>query len=213
MSELRGFFNERQDEIEQFFIFLQQIDQDETYNDNILILKSQAILMLYNLIEGTVNSGIEHIFDTIGDERLGHNEISDEIRVMWLRYLKLHLDNDGQSIKTLENIDKFINDKVEIDIEQFRKINKSYFSSGTLDSVAIKKILKKFAIECNFFEYKLKDIKKDRNFLAHGEKSFSEVSRDKQVSTLVALKDTTISFLNEYVNVIEEYIREERYRV
>jgi len=213
MSELREFFEERQDEVEKFFTFLEQIESDETYSNNILILKSQAILMLYNLIEGTVNSGIEYIFDTIGDERLKHNEISNEIRVMWLRYLKLHLDNDGQSVKTLENIDKFINNRVEIDIKEFREINGSYFSSGTLDSGAIKKILKKFAIECNFFEYKLKEIKKDRNFLAHGEKSFSEVSRDKQVSTLVTLKDTTSNFLNEYINVIEEYVREERYKI
>lgn len=212
MSELREFFEERQDEVEKFFTFLEQIESDKTYSDNILILKSQAILMLYNLIEGTVNNGIEHIFDTIGDERLKHNEISNEIRVMWLRYLKLHLDNDGQSIKTLKNIDKFTNDKVEIDIEEFRKINKSYFSSGTLDSRAVKQILKKFAIECNFFEHKLKEIKKDRNFLAHGEKSFSEVSRDKQVSTLVTLKDSTVNFLNEYINVIEEYVNQKKYK-
>ncbi len=81
MSELREFFEERQDEVEKFFIFLEKIDMEDEYMSDMPILKSQSILMLYNLIEGTVNKGIEYIFDTIGDEQLKHDEISNEIRV------------------------------------------------------------------------------------------------------------------------------------
>ena len=213
MSELREFFDERKGEVEQFFIFLEQIETDANYNSNIIILKSQAILMLYNLIEGTVNKGIEYIFDTIGDEALKHNQISSEIRVMWLRYFKLHLDDNGQNIETLQNIEKLLNDIVEINISQFRKNNSSYFSSGTLDSVSIKKILKKFSIECTFFEYQLKFIKEDRNFLAHGEKSFTEVSQNKTLPSLIEDKNKVIAFLDKYVEVIEAYINNEKYKI
>jgi len=132
---------------------------------------------------------------------------------MWLRYFKLHLDNDGRSIETLESIDKFIADMVEINISKFRKNNKSYFSSGSLDSSSIKKILQKFSIECNFFEYQLQVIKEDRNFLAHGEKSFTEVSQTKSVQVIESNKDKIISFIEKYIAQIEEYVNQKRYKI
>ena len=212
MSDLRYFFDERKDEVEQFFIFLEKIEEDNTYSSDMAILKSQAILMLYNLIEGSVNRGIEYIFDSVADCHLQHNELSTDIRVMWFRYFDLHSDDSGRSRESLVELDKFINDIVEINLSQFRKYNKSYFSSGTLDSGAIKKILKKFSIECSFSEHQLQTVKKDRNFLAHGEKSFTEVSQQEALSDIKIKKDKIVVYLNRYVAVIEEYVENERYK-
>jgi len=213
MSELRDFFETRKEEVKQFFVFLDKINNDTNYSSDMTILKSQAILMIYNLIEGSVNKGIEYIFDKIADNELRHNEISNDIRVMWFRYFNLHTDDNGQNKQSLEQIDKFINEIVNIEISQFRKINKSYFSSGTLDSQAIKDILKKFSINFNISEYKLREIKTNRNFLAHGEKSFTEVSQEKTLSDLVELKDKTIEYLEQYINAIEEYVDNQRYKI
>jgi len=213
MNDLRYFFDERKDEVEQFFIFLEKIEQDNTYSSDMAILKSQAILMLYNLIEGSVNKGIEYIFDSVTECSLQHNELSDDIRVMWFRYFDLHSDNDGQTKKSLEKLDKFINNIVEINLGIFRKANKSYFGSGTLDSDVIKGVLKKFSIECDFFEYQLKEIKEDRNFLAHGEKSFIEVSQQKDLSGIKNKKDKIVVYLERYVAVIEAYVEDEKYKV
>jgi len=212
MSELREFYNERKNEVEQFCIFLNKIEDDTTYSSDMSILKSQALIMIYNLIEGSINKGIEYIFDSITDCNLKHHELSDDIRVMWLRYFNLHLDDKGQNKKSLENLDKFVNDIVEINLENFRKSNKSYFSSGTLDSNAIKKILKKFSIDCNFSEYQLQIIKNDRNFLAHGEKSFTEVSQTKSTSDIDNMKNKIIDYLDKYILLIEEYVNNEKYK-
>ena len=213
MSDLRDFFDERKDEVEQFFTFLEKIEQDNTYSSDMAILKSQAILMLYNLIEGSVNRGIEYIFDSVADCNLQHNELSDDIRVMWFRYFDLHSDDSGQTKKSLEELDKFLDNMVEINLSKFRKYNKSYFSSGTLDSGAIKKILKKFSIECSFSEYQLQTVKKDRNFLAHGEKSFTEVSQQEALSDIKNKKDKIVVYLEKYVAVIEAYVEDEKYKI
>ena len=213
MSELREFFEERKGEVEQFFSFLEKIEQEPSYSSDMAILKSQATLMLYNLIEGSVNRGIEYIFDTVADGNLKHNQLSSNIRVIWFRYFNLHSDNNGQTKESLIEVDKFINNMVEINIEQFRKFNKSYFSSGTLDSDAIKKVLKKFSIKCDFSEYQLQVIKNNRNFLAHGEKSFSEVSQSEALSDIKSKKDKIILYLNQYIIVIEKYVDDEKYKI
>lgn len=213
MSELREYFKVRRNEIVLFIRFLEQIEQEPSYQDEIKILKSQTILMLYNLIEGTVNKGIETIFNTINDDNLSHNEASEQIRIMWLRYFKLHLDDGGQHVDSLSSIDNFINQNINIDISQFREKNPSYFKGGSLDSREIIKILKKFSIELNSSEYKLKEIRKERNFLAHGEKSFTEIGQGKTLSDIQGTGIKVSKFLKQYVFEIENYINNENYKI
>jgi len=107
---------------------------------------------------------------------------------------------------------KFINDCIDIDINKFRKINPSYFSGGSLDSDAIIKILKKFTIVLSTGEHKLREIKNDRNFLAHGEKSFTEVSQSKTVSSIKENQGKVFIFLESYIFEIEKYIDEVKYK-
>ncbi|MBL1244320.1 MAG: hypothetical protein COA39_008020 [Sulfurimonas sp.] len=96
MSPLESFYNERKLEIEQFILLLHKLDNIDEYSNEMSILKSQAILMMYNLIEGTVNRGLEYIFDKINDANLKHNQVSKDIMIMWFKYFKLDLDDEGQ---------------------------------------------------------------------------------------------------------------------
>lgn len=213
MSDLQDFFDERKQEVDKFIQFIERIENEPIYSDEIKILKSQAILMLYNLIEGTVNKGITSIFDDINDNSLKHDEASEQVRIMWLRYFKLHLNDNGGHQESLSNINSFISTHVNIDMNIFRENNPSYFKAGTLDSVAIKSILKKFAIDFNSSEYKLQEIKGERNALAHGEKSFIEVGQEKTVADVKNTMTKVIEFLGLYVTEIEKYINEQSYKI
>jgi len=212
MSDLQDFFDERKQEVDTFIQFIGRVEEQSIYTEEIKILKSQAILMLYNLIEGTVNKGIETIFNKVSDKELSHHEASHQICIIWLRYFKLHLGDDGQHDNRLSSVNKFINESIDIDITTFREKNSSYFKGGSLDSGAIKEILKKFSIEFNHSEYKLKEIKKERNFLAHGEKSFTEIGQSKTVEEVKETMSKVIEFLSLYVAEIEKYLNEELYR-
>ena len=212
MSELENFYNERKLETEKFILLLKKLDEIDEYTSDMPILKSQAILMMYNLIEGTVNKGLEYIFDTISNNNLKHHELNEHIRIIWMRYFKLHLDDGGQNRNRLIDFDIFMNDSVDIDIKKFRKINPNYFSGGSLDSKEIKKILKKFFIDLDSSEYKLKEIKDNRNFLAHGEKSFTEVSQSETVLDIEETQNKVFVFLEKYIEEIEKYICEAKYK-
>ena len=57
------------------------------------------------------------------------------------------------------------------------------------------------------------DIKKKRNWLAHGEKSFIEVGSSSTFSQLNDAKNYVCDFLGEFINSVEEYITNKHYQV
>ena len=58
----------------------------------------------------------------------------------------------------------------------------------------------------------LNDIKRKRNWLAHGEKSFIEVGSTSTFSQLQEAKDYVFTFLSEYITAVETYIRNQHYK-
>ena len=88
MSELELFFEERKAELTKsndFMIYIKTLVDEavekpeqtsplliEHFKEQLPVLKSQKILMLYNLIEGTVNKAISSIFDQVNDSNLNH---------------------------------------------------------------------------------------------------------------------------------------------
>ena len=58
----------------------------------------------------------------------------------------------------------------------------------------------------------LVDIKKKRNWLAHGEKSFSEVGNDVSFPEIEEAKNAVVIFLEEYINSVEVYINNQDYK-
>jgi len=129
-----------------------------------------------------------------------------------LKHLTLNLGDNGHHEKRITTINKFVNESVIIELNEFRKNNKSYFGAGSLDSLEIEAIFKKFSINLNFKEYKLKEIKDERNFLAHGEKSFNEIGKDKSVSELLANSQKVIDYLEQFIGKVTAYINDKSYK-
>ena len=88
MSDLRMFFDERKSEVDVYFNFIKYIGIDninhkkikfdtrinfQTTDDLKKVLKSNCILILYNLIEGVISKSIEEIFDTINNKQIKYN--------------------------------------------------------------------------------------------------------------------------------------------
>lgn len=59
---------------------------------------------------------------------------------------------------------------------------------------------------------KLLIIKRNRNILAHGEKSFSELGRIYSQQDINKYYKECNEFLNEYILNLETYIREKKYK-
>ncbi|MBL4911176.1 MAG: hypothetical protein JKX78_14330 [Alteromonadaceae bacterium] len=226
MLEIETFFDERKTELIKYAAFLRRLERRINkaqssseialimpLKDQLPVFKSQAILMTYNLIEGTINKAISQIFDKVSDANLKHNELSDHLQKIWLKYLTLNIDDGGKHKERITDINQFISSTVELELLEFRKKNKSYFGAGSLDSKRIENIFLKFSIQLTAKEFKLQEIKNDRNFLAHGEKSFTEVGQGKTVSEIVINCRKVIEYLKKLIEQIRNYIVTESFKV
>ncbi len=236
MSELKDFFNERKKEINIYFTLLDNLRIDEypshhfnakiaegqeinmiLGSDQIKILKSNCFLLLYNIIEGTVNRSLVYMIDSINeyDEILKNKDVINEIKEIWFKSSLLTNSTKGDDRKIAEHIETFINAKIDIKLVQFRKENKSYFGSSNLTDIIIaEELLPKLGIySMPVREAKIEEIKNIRNDLAHGNKSFTEIGSTKTFRDIKIYKNKIFKFLEKYIEIIDKYVEEETYKI
>ena len=155
--ELQNNFQERAEDIESFFSLLTFIDSIESYgiNSNIYTnnshikvtaqlqqcLRSHAILLLYNLLESTINNCIWRIYDKIHDEKLTYNDLSTSLKKIWL---SKEYKEDTKLSKTIDKTYKIIEEHNEKKI-LFTQIADSI--SGNIDLRKIESLFKQY--QCN----------------------------------------------------------------
>lgn len=238
MNELEKFLDKHKKEIEQYFQFLNElnIDENKSYTVSILgditqkemifalnethtqIFKSNTIVLLYNSIEGTIYKSLQFILDKINDEKLGYQNVIKEVQEIWLKS-KFPVGTNLDEIefdKIFERMHKVLNEKVEINITEFRERNRGYFGKNNInDNVVHDELFPKIGLGVGqkIVESRLNDIKNDRNSLAHGSSSFAELGAKKTFRDLIQDKDKTFKYLDKYVNVISTYVKNKKYKV
>jgi hypothetical protein len=137
MSKLLRDFQEKVDEINKYFEFIQFIDTYGIENNRTLktesqpdfnidtnlekVLRGNCYLMLYNLVEGSITESINEIFKDINQNNIQYSQLTPVYKRIWLKY-KYHLvdfvkseTNQGKYNKkigtnlpeTLQNLDIF----------------------------------------------------------------------------------------------------------
>ncbi|NEQ39764.1 MAG: hypothetical protein F6K40_27355, partial [Okeania sp. SIO3I5] len=96
-------FNERSQEVSEYFIFIKSLQQGTTKlamesqagkkvkeidPELIKTLKASAFLLLYNLIESTMRDAIEEIFNEMKNQGVSFNKIRPELKKIVLQNLK-----------------------------------------------------------------------------------------------------------------------------
>ena len=196
--------------------FFQTEEKVLEYQSVINIMKSNATLMLYNIIEFTIAGLINVIYDKICAERLCYKSVSGELQYIWRQHClkdikKLDAGFSSFVKKNEEMIKNIIEEKIII-----LKVEKT-MSGGNLNGEIIVKTLRKHGIEfpVTLKEYrpdKFNFIKNKRNELAHGESSFSEALRDKTIFEIIDYGNDVFSFLEYLINLFKEYMEKEKYK-
>ena len=215
-------FNTRAQEVDDFFIFLHGLSKQTTKlavadsagqyqiqslnRDLEKTLKANGLLLLYNLVESTMRNAIVAIFDEFKNQAISFDQLKPEIKMIVLQNLKK---------RSLEEIYLQINQiSTDIIIATF---NSKKLFSGNVDARLIKEIAEKygFSYQTDFAKTKngqnLVVIKRNRNDLAHGVKSFKEVGQCKTIEDLLKIKDEVIEYLRQILENIKTYLDNQEY--
>ncbi len=221
-SVLTQDFNERSKEVSRYFIFLKSLEQSTTKlsmdgkgshsktkeidPELLKTLKASGFLLLYNLVEATMSNVIEAIFDEMKSKSISYDQIRPELKKIVLKNLKKR------------NPDKIFSSITAISIDIITAgFDKSDLFSGNIDSRKIRETAAEYGFSYSTDYAKTSDgsdlltIKSNRNDLAHGTKSFTEVGRDKTADELLEIKKKVIIYLRQILKNIETYLDNEEY--
>jgi hypothetical protein len=216
MNNTMVLFNDRSSEIDLSFSVLQGIEDSKIRTNNNsdfgCILKSNILLMIYNLVEACIISGLCEIYESIKNSSIAYAGLIEEIQSIWSNYKigKVYLSNSGK--KAYEKCVRKIIDDVVFNkpIELTRHAIKY---GGNLDAETIKKLCDKHKIRYNVSDDKgyLSTVKEKRNSLAHGDMSFADCSRDISLQDLKNIKDGVKQFIDEILRSMKDYHDNRKY--
>lgn len=181
------------------------------------IFRATAYLLLYNLIESTIYNSVTNIFDSIKNNNVKYFEMIAEVQKYWLNNLYKH--DDKKRKETI--IETFMNIANQIFTNTIELASNEINYGGSLDARAIFDTAKSMKIEVNNVKrvYQenthgttLNDIKKKRNWLAHGEKTFAEIGSNSTYLDLLEAKNQVKTFLEEFIISVETYIQHAHYK-
>lgn len=211
-------FDERVSEIDLYYSALEQLyllkitsDSSEKYleDDFLKILKSNALLMIYNLVESTIMGGIIEIYSAFSQHGITYRMVRKEIQDIWFSFkfnqvydknahYHSYRDKASEIITSILSGDTLTLDRKAADI------------SGNLDADKIRIVCQEHGISFNLDSkcrggVVLSDVKNKRNNLAHGTISFVECGRDYSIDDLTKIKNETVFFLKDILIGMKDY--------
>lgn len=209
MQSVKATFNDRVLEIQRYYSFLDDYIDKVPNDDLVKILKSNLLLMLYNLVESSMSNAVEEIHHVIYSNSASFNTLKIPLRKQLIKFLKSHLNPNDFVI----NINDIATDIVKQCFDKQKMFN------GNIDGRKIRELSENygFSVSTDYNQTKngncLVIIKGRRNDLAHGVFSFTEVGKDYSIEDLEKMKDETIHYLEEIIQNIESYLTNQDYIV
>jgi len=223
----RYLYNERINEINLYFDFLFDIldrrpklkfsDEEKGFDrDLIHILKANAYLVVYNLIESTVCNAIEDIHTTLKAET---ELCADKLNIELAKraFKKVNEQTISQANLSNTSVGIFIVKEWLNDHDKVIKSNKNPLFSGNVDARKIREVAELYGFSHQTDKEVTRDgrslvkIKNTRNNLAHGTDSFKDRGQQTSVDELKTMKDEVIAYLGQVLTNIESYLNTQLY--
>lgn len=219
MQNTLSIFADRKQEIEFYFSVMVGIDKGNSNIktiDNIRfykIMKSNFLLMLYNLVEACIVSGMMEIYENLKNDNCNYNQVIREIQDVWSKYRINEIYGPATERVAYENrVREIIRD---ITTNAPIVLSKNALGiSGNLNAKKIKNLCDKHKIHyCLATQGEsLERVKRERNSLAHGDVSFSDCARDITLGDLEKIKDEVLLFLTGILDGMKVYYDQKLYK-
>jgi hypothetical protein len=182
--------------------------------DLVRILKANAFLLLYNLVEGSVREGITYIYDSVQNDRLTYKDLRNELRQIWING-----EVNPEVGRLPDGTVKIVTGLIEAIIdERFVVFDRASIPvSGNLDARKVRELAGIYGFAHTTHRSTkggevLLRVKKERNDLAHGLTSFVECGRDLTYPTLKRTKDQLVTYIENILGNIETYVQMQGYK-
>lgn len=219
MQNTLQIFEDRKEEINYYYSVIYKIESDEQKNgiiENnnklIKIMKSNLLLMLYNLVEACVVSGMMQIYENLKNDSCSYNSLINEIQNIWATHEINKIFGQATKKSTYENRVKSIIKNI-LSGSPIVLTRNVLDISGNLDARKIKKICDNHCIRYSLKTdgESLEEVKQKRNDLAHGDVSFGECSRNLTLKDLEIIKDEVFLFMEGILKGMKQYYDEKGY--
>jgi hypothetical protein len=182
-------------------------------DDLLKILKANAFLLLYNLIESSIRNGVSKIYDAVRTDGLSYTGVCDELRAVWTH--QQFIPDEGRKVENnakrlMELIDFVLSARlISLDARDLP-------ISGNVDADQIRVMAQKYGFNFKASPslkggYLLKRVRDERNSLAHGYKSFAECGRDLTYEGLVEIRKQVIPYLRQVLRAVDRFISRRGY--
>ena len=193
---------------------IDSLEKKHKSSDLIAILKANAYMVMYNLIEDTIRKIVEYIYLSINEEQLIFSQYNKEYQEL-IRNYRLNIQSNPSSTTMARYSERLISDILN-DENILLEINK-FNLSGNANLKAIEKVCRehKIPITINYvkkYKIELDDIKKLRNDLAHGNVSFVNATRNKTIEDTNQCVLDIVHFLKYLMKKAEQLIEKKGYR-
>jgi hypothetical protein len=193
-------FEARVRELLAFIHHVERQSQESPQDDGPMIgqtLRAAAYLMTYNMVEATARNVVCAIFDRLSTERVSFDEVRTELKSVILRHARQKNPDELAPKLLLIATDIFIE---AFDAEQL--------FGGNVDARELRKTAKMlgYSEHTHTDGAALLTIKTNRNDLAHGHKTFSELGRDVSVSELRQHVARAVWYMRAVLRNVEAYL-------
>ncbi|MEM6187633.1 MAE_28990/MAE_18760 family HEPN-like nuclease [Shewanella vaxholmensis] len=231
MEDVIEDFNVRVDEINKYFLFLKNIVVDDatlylsqkrsykfkSVDDDLhKILKANAFLLVYNLVESSFTRTLQCLCDEINLSGKNYNSMIPEIRKAWLKYEVDYFSKIPKGINKGDYIYEVIGNISEQVLTVPRSL-KGIGISGNLDVKKIKDCALIYGVKSEALENRKSNglfvVKAKRNSLAHGELSFTQCGREYDFYELLEIKKEVVSYMRFVLNLFKSRINSKYYAV
>ena len=166
-------------------------------------MKSNATIMLYNLVEATVRTTMNDYYANFNNQKLSYSDTISELKKIWIRNRSKNFNENNVSEQVFEMIEKIIDTEYVISLD----FDKDFSLSGNADVREIKSILKQHGLQyedniLNNYGGALRTIKDMRNSLAHGNISFEDNGRKLTVDDLERYKNKTFECIEYFIKIV-----------
>lgn len=176
------------------------------------ILRANFYLILYNLVESTLNSIISVVKDTVNDEKVPLERLVTSLFNLHIGGLYKNVTSQNRILEISKDLFRKTANKENVLLEKL-----GFNTSGNVDYVYFQKVVNaigcrgRLVIDENRVKIAMDRTKNHRNKLAHGNWSFSNAGSLLTLSQIKEDHQCIVEYLNQSLHNLESFLDDKKY--